>query len=226
MSARDIAFIQRLPMTGAEVARLLEISRQSVSRGLRSDSDYLDENKLKRISEVAPKVLDIEARKIAKLITEFYPNRVSGIKRAALAEQANISIDSDFYFCCNKLPYYMNVYERMFRELAAYLKECQDQKLFFAFPDRDNLRYSQGKIQKWLSDPQLIGQASVIVCPTIQALPFSVAGYERNKPVVYFCGDKGFAAQNEINSRHILDFIKGNIADTADRLKPLASTGG
>src|SRR5229473_6228967 len=204
MSVRDLAFIQSLQISGSEVARILEISRQSVSRGLRSDNDYLDQVKLKRISEVIPRVFDIDSQQVAKLITKFYPHYVADIKKSAVAAQAKIGIDGDFYICCNKLPYYMGVYKKIFADLAAYVRECRQQRLYFAFPDPDSLRYSRKTILKWLDDPRGIANESVIVCHTIEVLPFSICGYEGTKPAIYFCDVEGFVRQNENNSRYIL----------------------
>lgn len=226
MSGRDLAFIQSLRISGSEVARILEISRQSVSRGLRSHKDYLDRGKLHRISEAVPKLFDIDSRYVAKLITKFYPDFVDDIRKSAAAAQANIGIDSEFYFCCNKLPYYMSVYKRSFAHLAAYVRECKQQKSYFAFSDADLVRYSRKIILNWLDDPRVAANASVVVFPTIEVLPFSICGYEGAKPAIYFCDREGFVRQNEINSKCILNIVKDYIDQNPGRIKPLKSSSG
>src|SRR5262249_31103532 len=150
MSSRDQEFIKQLAISSSEVARVLEISRQTVSRGLRSDGDYLDTSKLAKISATAPGIFGIDSDRINRLIERFYPHYRSDLKRQTVSTQVKLSIDSDLYFCCNRLPYYMSVYKKLFFELGIYIKECSRQKLYFAFTDADVLRYSRSRLIKWL----------------------------------------------------------------------------
>jgi hypothetical protein len=221
MSGRDIQFIKELAISNSDVARILDVSRQSVSRGLLSDSDYLSQSKLTRISERVPRVFDIEASSIRRLISKFYPHYEEGTARAYVASQMKISIDGDIYLACNRLPYYMDVYKKLFLDLGVYVRACKRQKLLFAFPDPDTLRYNQKKIIAWLDDDRAIASASVIVCPSVAVFPFSVCGYEGKKPVVFFCENDGFSRQNENNSRCIVSYVVKYINAYRERLKPL-----
>ena len=221
MSSADIAFVKQLAISSSEVARMLEISRQSVSRGLRSDKDYLDPTKLKKISEVAPLVFDIDPKLIQRLVDKFYPSYQEGMERSYVATQVNLSIDSDIYLACNKLPYYMSTYRKLFVELASYIRVCKQKRIIFAFQNQDTLRYSRKQIITWLGDDRAVGNSSVIVCQSIEAFPFSVGGYDGKKPVIYFCDGDGFVRQNENNSRCIVKFIEGYIERHNAHLKPL-----
>lgn len=200
---------------------MLNISRQSVSRGLRSDSDYLDIQKIARISEVAPRIFDIKSDVISRLIEKFYPDYRTSLKRNEVSTLVNLSIDSDFYFCCTRIPYYMSVYKKLFFDLSLYIREHSQKKLYFAFPDPDTLRYSRDRIIKWIGHDGAVNNAFEIVCPSIEVFPFSVCGYHGKKPAVYFCDGDGFIRQNENNSRWIVNFIERYVEQNKKRIKAL-----
>jgi hypothetical protein len=220
MSARDIEFISHLSLCGADIARILSISRQSVSRGLRGEKDYFDKRKLVTISEAAERLFDLDSNLIKTLVEKLYPHCTSEVRRIAASDAVNLSIDGDLYFSCTRLPYYMSVYRKLFFDLSQYIK-VSNHRLFFAFPDRDTMRYSRGKLLTWVKDRQALGNAFVIVCPALAIFPFSVCGTNNNKPVVYFCDDEGFVPQNENNSRLIVNFIQQYIENHSKLIKRL-----
>jgi hypothetical protein len=221
MSGSDAEFIKGLEFSSSDVARILNISRQSVSRGLRSDKDYLDQTKLMRIADAAQKIFGREPNEIDRLINKCYPYHKADLRRLAVAEAINLSVDSDIYFSCTKLPYYMSIYGRLFVDLSAYVKVANQKTLFFAFPDPDTLRYSRDKLVKWIGDDRAINHSYVIVCPAIAIFPFAVCGFDGKKPVVYFCDADGFVAQNENNSRWVVNFVRKYVDGHRGSLKKL-----
>jgi hypothetical protein len=222
MSIGDAQFIKGLGFMASDVARILNISRQSVSRGIRSDKDYLDQAKVMRISDAAQKIFGREQGEIDRLIHKFYPYHKADLRRLAVAEAINLSVDGDIYLSCTRLPYYMSIYGRLFADLAAYVRATNQQTLFFTFPDPDTFRYSRDKLIKWIGDDRAISHSYVIICREVAIFPFAVCGYGGNKPVVYFCDADGFAAQNENNSRLVLNFLTKYIDDHRGLLKKLA----
>jgi hypothetical protein len=115
----------------------------------------------------------------------------------------------------------MNVYKKLFLDLAVYIKHSNQKKLYFAFPDPESLRYNREKLVNWIADDRVAANAYVVVCPAVEIFPFSVCGIESKKPVVYFCEDSGFAKQNETNSRWIVGFIRRYIHEHQGLLKRL-----
>jgi hypothetical protein len=222
MSGSDVEFIKGLGFLPSDVARILNISRQSVSRGVRSDKDYLDQAKLLRISGAAQRIFGRDQVEIDRMINKCYPHHKAGLRRLAVAEEINLSLDSEMYFSCMRLTYYMGIYARLFSDLASYLKVANQKNLYFAFPDADTFRYSKDKLIRWIGDDRAVSHSYVIMCPAIAILPFAVCGYDGNKPVVYFCDADGFVAQNENNSRQALNFITKYIEDHRGLLKKLA----
>jgi hypothetical protein len=222
MSISDAEFIRGLGFLPSDIARMLNISRQSVSRGVRSDKDYLDQGKLMRISDAAQRVFGREPGEIERLINKCYPHHKADLRRLAVAEAINLSVDSDIYFSCTRFPYYMSVYGRLFANLATYVKVANQKTLYFAFPDPDTFRYSRDKLLKWIGDDRAINHSYVIICPAIAIFPFAVCGFDGKRPVVYFCDAEGFVAQNENNSRLVLNFVTKYIDGHRGLLKKLA----
>lgn len=208
MSRQDVAFISQLSVNASDIARILKVSRQAVSRGLRSDGNYLNERKLRKLSDALPRIFGVEPGHVDHLIDRFYPHYKADAKQLQLAEETNIEIDGDMYIACKTLPYYMNVYKKLFFDLAHYINEVKDRKFYFAFEDPHSLDFSRSKITDWLDNRDSIDNSYVIICPSIEIFPFSVCGTAKGKPVVYFCEDEGFKKQNENNSRWIVRFIK------------------
>lgn len=221
MSKRDIRFIRSLAVNGSEVARMLDVSRQSVSKGLRGDSDYFDKTKLRRIAEIVPKVLDVETEKVAELINKIYPDYKDEIYRLSVEEKFNITIDGDMYVSCMRLSYYMGTYKKLFSDLAGYILQSPARDIFFAFPNQETLRYNRPKLLSWLRDEAVIKRSYVTVCPTIEVFPFAICGETKGDPAVYLCEDGGFARLSRANSSLVVNFIRRFLSEHEKRVKAL-----
>ena len=227
MSSRDKAFLGQLSISGSGLARILEVSRQSVSRGIRSDNDYLDQKKLRKISIALPKICPrFDESAVQRLIDHLYPYYTEDIGNIALSENTNIAIEGDIYICCTRLPYFMNVYKELFRDLFKSLRDSTNRSLYFVFPDRETSNYSRPRLIERLGDKGERLNSYVLVCPELVVFPFAVAGMAAGKAVVYFCEDCGdnlsqFKAQSERNSKMIVSFMKKHIEKQSNKIKRL-----
>jgi predicted DNA-binding protein YlxM (UPF0122 family) len=183
MSTRDRAILSDLAMSSSEIARVLDISRQAVSRGVRSKSNYLNlDNLLAVYARIDPTDKD-KQRRFTEVIQRHYPEIMHMLQAIAGSDQANdiaeLPADGDgreLWILCADFLAFTAEHPEASRLVHRAMDNSKNVISFFSLPTApvNKLYKYLAQIERRRHNNQSLAELHVFPCPLVEFTPFLI----------------------------------------------------